>query len=279
MIALEPVGGLGNRMRAVDGALSLARECGVPLRVIWTRTADCGCRFSDLFAPWPDARVIERGWWMNRAMRRIELYGGRHSRELRLDETRRLLCDGYDFRELTSQPSVFIQTFDRFYPTRGRPFGDFVPLPPLQSAISRVTSAFGAQVIGVHVRRGDHESSRRRSPVSGFVERMQAAVDANSSTQFFLATDSEQVEADLRQTFGDRLLRRPKTFNRTSVAGIRDAVVELYCLAQTQRIIGSFYSSFCETAAEIGGIALDVVDTENRPERTTPLRAGTIRGE
>src|SRR5213080_179791 len=58
-LALEPIGGLGNRMRAIDSALALARRLDTPLTVFWRRTADLDCAFRDLFEALPGALVVE----------------------------------------------------------------------------------------------------------------------------------------------------------------------------------------------------------------------------
>jgi hypothetical protein len=39
----------------------------------------------------------------------------------------------------------------------------------------------------------------------------------------------------------------------------RDAVVDLYCLAGCRKLLGSYYSTFTDTAAAIHGIPLEIV--------------------
>ena len=41
--------------------------------------------------------------------------------------------------------------------------------------------------------------------------------------------------------------------------GIRDGVADMYTLARTQRIYGSFQSTFSEMASQLGGIPLQVL--------------------
>lgn len=47
--------------------------------------------------------------------------------------------------------------------------------------------------------------------------------------------------------------------SRNSVAGMVDGAIDLYCLAATRRIIGSYWNSYSEIAAELGGIDLEIV--------------------
>ena len=112
-------------------------------------------------------------------------------------------------------------------------------------------------MVGVHIRRGDHNLAQERSPTAAFIERM-AAEDA--AVRFFLATDSPAEEHALSIHFPNRIITASKAFGRDSTAGMRGAVVDLYALARTSRLLGSYWSSFSETAAEIGGITLEVID-------------------
>lgn len=51
MLTIECLGGLGNRMRALDSAIALARALGYPITMVWNMDASLGCRFNDLFYP------------------------------------------------------------------------------------------------------------------------------------------------------------------------------------------------------------------------------------
>lgn len=259
MITLEATNGLCNRLRAIDGALALARAVSTGLRIVWARTEACGAPFAALFEPLPGASVVERSLWGNRLLRRVELFSGRHTRVIRDAEMGQLLASGYDFTRIAGEPSTFIQTYARFFPSP-RPFAGFVPVASLAAEIDRLASSFAAPMLGIHIRRTDNARAIERSPTADFVERMQREVAANPGTRFFLATDSPEVQAELRQAFPGRVVTRARCFERTSTAGIRDAVADLYCLARTRRIIGSYFSSFSQTAAEIGGVPLEVVD-------------------
>ena len=89
---------------------------------------------------------------------------------------------------------------------------------------------------------------------------MHERVRDDPATTFFVATDSRDEEQAMRQVFGDRVMARPKELSRSRPAGIRDALVDLLCLAQTSLVIGSCWSAFSEAAAELGGRPLIVVD-------------------
>ena len=83
---------------------------------------------------------------------------------------------------------------------------------------------------------------------------MTKRIDLDHGVRFFLATDCEETEQQMKRLFGERLITRARETSRGSHQGMRDAVVDLFLLARTKNILGSYYSTFSETAASIGGI-------------------------
>lgn len=82
---------------------------------------------------------------------------------------------------------------------------------------------------------------------------MNEEIRAKSNTVFFVATDSREEEENLRRLFPGRIIsHRKRSLDRNSPDGIKDAAVDLYCLARCGKIIGSQRSSFSEAAAQIG---------------------------
>ena len=72
-------------------------------------------------------------------------------------------------------------------------------------------------------------------------------------TRFFVCTDSQEAFHWLRGRFGNRVFERPKVHdNRTSVAGVREALVELLLLSRCVAVIGTGRSSFSHIAALAG---------------------------
>ena len=49
MLIIQPIGGLCNRMRAINSALVLAKKQNKKLKVIWFVNAELGCPFEELF--------------------------------------------------------------------------------------------------------------------------------------------------------------------------------------------------------------------------------------
>ena len=89
---------------------------------------------------------------------------------------------------------------------------------------------------------------------------MRSICDADPSTQFFVASDSSEAEDELEREFAGHILRQPKkSYARDDPEGIKHAMVDLYCLASCARFIGSYWSSFTDTAREIGKMPFEMI--------------------
>jgi hypothetical protein len=267
---LRPLNGLCNRMRAIASARALAADAGADLIVVWDVDEGLGARYEELFVGdssfkvrnlAPGASAIDallflvfgevdqiRGIptkWVTRAV-----FGDRVLRNLRPEHR-----TDSELRELLrSERKLLISSWWTFYGGAGVDFTFFTPRPDEQAQIERLSEPFGGDTIGVHIRRTDNANAIRQSPTSAFIAAMKNAVDENSGVKFFLATDCEETEGQLKALFGKRVISRSRDKSRGSLHGMRDAIVDLFVLARTRLIYGSFYSTFSETAADIGGI-------------------------
>lgn len=253
---LEPRAGLCNRMRVLDSALKLARRIDAELHVLWVpRFPDMGCAFEDLFEP--IAGITSMTWLPDREAAEKALRALPVDRRIGLDEHSSLLAQHFDHASLARYEGVFLQTPHRFY---GEPDGyrEFVPHPEILAPLD----AYGVDrsFVGIHMRRGDHPKGNRVSPTTAFVAFAEKQLEAAPDTRFFVATDSAGDEARLQERFGSRVLVHPKQ-NRlgTDAASMRDAVTDLYGLSRCCSVAGTYFSSFSETAANIGGIPLEVI--------------------
>ena len=172
----------------------------------------------------------------------------------------RFCNEKYDFTQLLNCSSVYIETCQWFY-TRSERFKYFEPNPEIAEQVHLITHNFDEHTVGVHVRRKDHSLSIKSSPLSEFKKIMQLEIDRNKNTMFFLSTDSKEVENELIDEFKDRILTlRKKEFSRNSAKGIKDAFVDMLCLSDTNKIIGSYHSTFSHVASLINSIELQIVN-------------------
>jgi len=265
-IVFEPFAGLGNRMRALDSMLPLARKFGAELRILWPLYCELNCRFEDLFeVPEGVSRIDTIGWGVREKLR---VLAHRVTSQLFIDQARmtRLVAAGYDFDDLSGYATVFIKTYTRFRESPA-PYRDFVPIASLRRVIAALP--LDERFVGVHIRRGDNDVAAAQSPVELFVESMKREIELDEEVRFFVATDSPEVEAQLRELFGRRITSHPKaSLDRNAPQGIRDGVVDLYGLARCRKVLGSYWSSFSETAAALGGVehvVVRVVSPGDRP--------------
>lgn len=264
-LTVEPTAGLANRMRVVAASLELAERLQCPLRLVWTRTGALGCRFDELFEPIAGVTIAEHAWTTSRIERLIGSRSGFYTYLTSPDIEPRSHGGGFD--DLAQARRPYLITFSRFLPSPGR-LAALRPIAEVARVVESTAASFTPHTIGVHIRRGDEDPSTSgplTAPLEFFLAAMQARLDAEPQTNFFLACDSRREEARVLQTFGPRVTTLPKSLDRRTREAIRAALVDLLCLSRTPLILGSFYSSFSEMAAEIGGARLEIVrDPEGR---------------
>ena len=93
---------------------------------------------------------------------------------------------------------------------------------------------------------------------------MDAELAAEPRTNFFLATDCAAAEERFRQHYGEAVMVNGEKRFVPSVPGRpkdnqRDAVIDMFTLARTRKILGNNASSFSRMAADIGGIGYERV--------------------
>ena len=269
-IVLEPYGGLANRMRALNSGIWLSGVLQRDLDVIWNVDATLNCPFDELFEPLAHVTIVKPRPLLHhlrptgrvgvsRRLLRTLLSAPLTLRYRCLEDAdvRRLetgVSDGSEFAE--SGRTLYFRTCEVFG-AGDRGFARFVPTRELRRKIDARCVSFTTNTIGVHIRRTDNSVSINQSPTGLFVERIEDELARNADVNVFLSTDDANVEELLKSLFGDKILAFEKEYSRDSSDGIKDAVVDMYCLANTSRIYGSYWSSFTDVAAEINGIRLE----------------------
>ncbi|MDA4844059.1 hypothetical protein [Hoeflea poritis] len=95
---------------------------------------------------------------------------------------------------------------------------------------------------------------------------MDALVRSDPTVNFFMSSDDPAEEEAVRARFGDRILPSPRRIiGRLTDEALEAAIVDLFCLAATRKIIGSFMSSFSGSAARIGNIPFEEILCEDNP--------------
>lgn len=262
---LIPQGGLCNRMRALDAALALAADTQRRLVVQWHLDPGLNCRFEDLFEIPPGIARIETRDYTGRLAKQRKTIAKRLNRLryrccLYEHDLARYASEHPDLTDLGRCRSVLIASCQRFY-DRPPYYPSLHPTPDNQARIDRLTASFGPHMVGVHIRRADHVHAIANSPTGLFVAHMAQALEQQPDTRFFVATDCPRTERELVERFPGRIITHAKrSLDRGDADAIKDALVDVYGLAASERLLGSVQSSFSETAARISGTPLTIVD-------------------
>lgn len=252
MLIIQPIGGLCNRMRAINSARMLAGKRKEKLIVIWFVNPELGCPFEKIFKPTDSFQVIniyskwniKKLWYqMTSAIFGIFL----NNESIRAHKGNGTLEESF---ASSLGPYAYIATEEHFYPCHD--YSPFMPETEVQLKIDAKRKELGEHAIGVHIRRTDNMPSIGKSSTQSFIETMNREIAANPDTMFYLATDDFSEEEALRERFPGKIIsNQERNLSRNSVEGIQDAMVDLYCLASTKKIIGSFFSSFTDIAADM----------------------------
>lgn len=271
-ITFVPVGGLANRMRAIASVITLAQQTDSKLKVIWFPTWDLYAPFDFLFEPinkdcitlrnastW-DKFTIDRPRRKNLCLPYLFQYltFGDCKYECSFYS---LIQQKFDFKGwVMSKREVYMASYYAFYPYELSLIGEiFSPIQSIKERIDDRCTQFVNNTIGVHIRRTDNIASIQQSPLELFFEKVDEELDKDNHTVIYLATDSEEVKLQMRKRYGNRIISSSTPADRNSVAGIQDGLIDMYTLARTRKIYGSFQSSFSEMASQIGGIPLEIL--------------------
>ena len=272
MIIIEPLGGLANRMRVIASGIWLKQKLRTNLVVIWKENHELNCPYNLLFED-SQAFIIhpkERKYNYIRSSNQltpakrisaavINKFIGIDYCILDHDFYNLVFTNKLDVCEAAKRHGVtYIQTCQAFGENLFA-FEYFKPISAISEKIGRVTQQFTGSTIGVHIRRTDHTHSIEYSPVDLFIHKMRAELAANINSSFFLCTDDPEVEQAVLSIFGEKVMVYKKERSRQTVRGMQDAVIDLYCLSKTQKILGSYWSSYAEIASVLNNIKLEVV--------------------
>jgi hypothetical protein len=276
-IVTQPIGGLGNRLRVLASALVLAEIMDRRVLLVWIRNPCCKGDYADLFEPTPLFDVASPGTtrWMAHLMRAIPVpamllpVASGFGRNVATIDGARLVDLRFRVQpsELDAHPVIHLAGIHWDFMPAGMPADAYAEavsrvLKQLRPSapIARRLFDIPSPKVGVHIRHGeDSPDAVRISSLERFVQKMESCLAEAPATKFFLATDRPDIEAGLRDRFGDRILSSPKASHGRDRTGLHDALVDLFMLSRCDRILGSYWSSFSEYAALLGGVEMEVI--------------------
>lgn len=279
-VTVEPISGLANRMMALDSAISYCRIHNYQLNLVWPLFRGLNTKFEDLFdlpdiihsvsypSEYSTNRIVINLKVGIRKLKRLftdyryDKIIDKRSSELIIDQlvVPNSLSDENNLSIDPEYKNIFIRT-DRRYFNNPKPYQELVPIKEILVEINDIKAQIPVhKSVGIHIRRTDNIWAIENSPLSAFCDTIQSILDKQPHELFYLATDSPSVERELIERFGKSIVTYKKpSLLRNEDLGMRHALIELFLLSSTKRIIGSYGSSFSVVASEIGNIPFNVV--------------------
>lgn len=129
------------------------------------------------------------------------------------------------------------------------------PTNEIQNKIDNITKEFSRNTVGLHVRRTDHKVSKSMSTNDKFKYVVDKEIQQNENVKFYLSTDDPNFKDEFLNSYSSRIITNSvESYDRNNSMAIKDAVIDLFCLAKCQKIYGSHQSSFSQTAADLGNM-------------------------
>ena len=259
-LVTDDFGGIGNRVIPMGCVLSLAAELNYRPVIFWMQAPQTGwARFSDLFdatnLPF-DLREGYEAQFMGKAIfrhfRRREIHKraifkliiSQYDTKLRVLHLGPQYCMELPASDLLKYHKILISSYMTF--RYNCDLSWLRPAPHIIHRIVELKKQFTPNTVGVHLRGTDLSV---RVPIEEYIVRMRAEIELDPNVKFFFASDGDESEKEIVDLFGDRLIRTTSQARRKTIQGQQDAVVDLFGLAATSRIIGPEFSTFSLTAA------------------------------
>ena len=292
-VLVDAKNGLGNRMRALASAMSVAAALGRPVLLIWVSDLHCNCSYRRLFAqPLPFALLDEEIPRANLTDDEFQVYnymrpepGAVKDAFVEADLNRHLYfksafimnhpAGGWKFAQRQIQRLTPVDRIAEMLQANKKMVGLHVrnvfDAPRDAQTNTSVTGA--AAVEGAQKEYGAEGARqlmmwRKASHWTNFVPRMIALLRENSfrnplglaqePLQFYLAADSEDAYTGLTKRFPNRIKfqQRDCASERCDFRdceGMIYSIVDMLNLGRTKLILGSGWSSYSEVASYMGG--------------------------
>ena len=292
-VLVDAKNGLGNRMRALASAMSVAAALGRPVLLIWVSDLHCNCSYRRLFAqPLPFALLDEEIPRANLTDDEFQVYnymrpepGAVKDAFVEADLSRHLYfksgfimnhpAGGWKFAQRQIQRLTPVDRIAEMLQANKKMVGLHVRnvFDAPRDAKTYTNATGDAAVEGARKEYGAEGTRqlmmwRKASHWTNFVPRMIALLRENSfrnplglaqePLQFYLAADSEDAYTGLTKRFPNRIKfqQRDCASERCDFRdceGMIYSIVDMLNLGRTKLILGSGWSSYSEVAAYIGG--------------------------
>ncbi len=272
---LVPIGGLGNRLRAICSCIVFCTEHDMKLEIIWFRDHGLNCPFDELFDLSPilhnvtirNPRLIDyfvsdnprrRNFWIPKFFQKFH-----YDRQIYMPE----LLSYKSNKDLVKQDfskfkSIFMVSCGIYWENLNM-WKYIVVNPSILEKVNSILGRLGDNFIGVHVRRTDSVESITYSPTPLFKEFLDKELKKDPSVRFYLASDSLEEKKYFKDIYRDNLQTSLENVDRNSIEGICNAFVELLVLSKSKKMYAG-HSSFADLASYIGDVERVLVSINNK---------------
>lgn len=273
-IIFYPDAGLGNRLNCLYSALYWIKTLNLNPMILWEVEYACCVRFEELFET-PRNIKIKTVYTLSikkdSLLRNIK--GKLYTKIVKLlpyfvsSEQTSEIFNSFGEKgiiELLNAGSKCVKAFSLFCDIEH--IRETIPLlKPSKEIVKRVDEIMnpyqigGARIIGIHIRRTDHNLSIEKSPTELFYNKMNSIIE-EGNTIFYVATDDQTVLDEIGKSFPViNHIRFSDEITRRSSNGIKDAYVDMLCLSRCEKIYGSFNSTFSAMAGIIGNVECEIL--------------------
>ena len=253
-------GGIGNRVIPIGCVLSLANELNYRPVIFWMQAPQSGwVRFDDLFditnLPFElregyESQIIGKALFRHFTTR--EIFKKVIFKLIRSQYDKKVRFPPENIRQFMENPASDLLKYRRIMISSFQIFryacdiSWLKPAPQIAHRVIELKKQFAPNTVGVHLRGTDLSIC---APIEEYIVRMRAEVELDPKVKFFFASDGDKDGKKIIDLFGDRLIKTTSQAMRKTIQGQQDAIVDLFGLSETSRIIGPTFSTFSMAAA------------------------------
>ncbi|RPG63795.1 MAG: hypothetical protein CBC02_009905 [Flavobacteriaceae bacterium TMED42] len=270
-MAVKPVNGLANRLRVVFSYKILADFLDIPYYLYWNDGIGFDNTNLTELIVCNDFRFINKATWSNCTSESFSIsdnISGLHDCDNKRNTYIKQLFSK-EFKKITTIASNYLpwsfgnEVISSAIPNFKQEYIQLVssikPTKEIAQLAYKTLSKFETNNIGVHIRRGDALSEKNVNHNMHNDGVVSCVIDylKENPNQFFLCTDDENVNEKFKSLFGKRCITYEKKFQSSEIEsdklGQKDAMVDLFLLSSTSKILATSPSSFAKFASVMGG--------------------------
>lgn len=254
IVIIKVLYGLGNRLRALASAYSIAEKTKKKLYVIWEKDFHCDCEFNDLFE---NSLCINNTIKEDIDMNNCDVYNYINDKNKYIDTSSDKIIY-IESNGILNHESSFLHFYSFLH-----------NLKPVKNIRDIIESYNVSNCIGMHIRMDGGENYqtnqaengnnwkddekelmykyRHMSHIDNFINQINEEICNDPNTIFFIATDLKSNYDKLINIYGEDKIKyiKREQYDR-SIEQLYYAVADILVLAKCRKFYGSFWSSFTE---------------------------------